>query len=699
MKIKSISLRTRYLISYIGITACTCVVIGLLVMLHFSSEMYTAAMQDYQAKLTLAANDMQVQQDILMNITHRVKTSPQYRPFFTSRNAYYEVDIVEDIAKYENYSPVVGEYYILLSHSESVYSKHGKLSLDEFLHYRLGVRDGLLAKETFLSSPAFWTMAHPTQPGVLMALAPLRIASTTQGNSPDACMIFMISHQDLRQRLERISGLPPIATDGLAIYLGDTLIYGDAKAEGTPGVSDSGSYTVQSTADIAQVYPRVASFRTYYLLLLAVLTAVLVCLAAVLAIRSYRPINDIISTLNITPSSSAEDVEKAVKALQDSQRYNKEQLRRELQTIADQRRAIAKQLLFAKLNTAHDEKLDALMREAGIILAHPLFCVLVVRCTGQEVTEGKIAALANAMSDDDITVFSAGMYQPAGFLLLLNLSAHGQEEEASAIVRESLELEGIEADIQAGDVCGDVSQLHLSFVSALTRQPNAMPLPAAMPGSLPNWYDDKAVVLLLDALREGNKPRAHAALDAAADAICTQYPSALFQRSICADIINHLMKLMRELSMPLDSPALYGILVAADMESFRRAIGAGLLDEICETSLRRREETTDEQEHLVTAYIQQHLFASDFSIFQVAGHFGLSDRKVGSIVKRITGRTYKEYIIDLRINRARELLAEKQLNVSQTGESVGYSNIPYFIKLFRNHTGYTPGEYKKMHER
>lgn len=36
--------------------------------------------------------------------------------------------------------------------------------------------------------------------------------------------------------------------------------------------------------------------------------------------------------------------------------------------------------------------------------------------------------------------------------------------------------------------------------------------------------------------------------------------------------------------------------------------------------------------------------------------------------------------------------------MAQTGEAVGYNNIPYFIKTFRNFTGYTPGEYRKLFE-
>ena len=340
------------------------------------------------------------------------------------------------------------------------------------------------------------------------------------------------------------------------------------------------------------------------------------------------------------------------------------------------------------------------MVEAGIALEHPLFCVLIVRSNGQEVTEGQMASLAKALSDDDVNVFSAGLYQPDCFMLLLNFTAHGQEEEMATIIKESLELKGVTMELQAGVVCDDVSRLHLSLISALTRKEAASTLPAAgSHGSQPNWYDDKDVILLMEALREGNVLKAQTALGDLVKLIKSQYPSLLFQRSICADIINHLMKVLRELDMPLEHSSLYSILAASDIEDFEHTLSSGLIQDVCDTALRRREEVSNEKEQQVTAYIQEHLFSTEFSIYQVAEHFGLSERKVGSIVKRLTNRSYKEYVIDLRIERAKELLAKHQFNVSQTGESVGYSNIPYFIKLFRSYTGFTPGEYKKKFEK
>lgn len=98
----------------------------------------------------------------------------------------------------------------------------------------------------------------------------------------------------------------------------------------------------------------------------------------------------------------------------------------------------------------------------------------------------------------------------------------------------------------------------------------------------------------------------------------------------------------------------------------------------------------------VVAYIKERFFLPQFTTADVAEHFSISERKVGNVVKLATGIPYKEFIIKLRMERAKMLLANEEYNVSQTSESVGYNNIPYFIKTFRNYTGYTPGEYKKL---
>lgn len=683
---KTVSLRARHLLSYVSITASACMCIGFLVLALFNVQINDISQKDYLAKMTLAVNDLDTQQEILESISYKVKISPYYRPFYASRNAYYELEIIEDIEKFQDYSPIVGDYYYLSSYNDSVYSPKGKLTISEFLSYTLGVEDGSLTRESLLWSTSFWMAEHPTQKDVIIAVAPIR--TSAYGESADACMIFFITHASLQQRMEWISGL---SADELILCWGDHQILGPDEPFSNDWlhvVSDGDGFQLFSTRPVNEMYPQNKAFSLLYLIVLAGLTILFAIVAFLAGKKSYSPFDHLITKLNIAPNGNVWDIEQEIEKLQERQHYTLEQFQDSLQEIARQRCEFVKRLLFAKLNiVGQNEGLDELMAEAGISLTRPLFCVLVLRCGENIITEGRMSLLAQSVSDGEINVYSAGLYEPGCFILILNYSAYGQEKEIASILQETLE----NVEITIGDICDDAAMLHLSLVSAFTsRNTPEAPQTAAQ---IENWYDDRDVWMVMEAIKEGDKGKAHNCLDAAILKLRNNYPSILFQRCICMDITNYLLKTLHEIDIRMDNKHLYKLSIANDLDEFHQELDV-VIDQICETACLRKEQ----MEYKIIDYIKDVFYTDRFTIFQVAEHFGLSDREVGAVVKKITGMPYKEFIIHLRIERAKILLAEEHYNVAQTGEAVGYNNIPYFIKLFRKATGYTPGEYKKKFE-
>lgn len=65
-----------------------------------------------------------------------------------------------------------------------------------------------------------------------------------------------------------------------------------------------------------------------------------------------------------------------------------------------------------------------------------------------------------------------------------------------------------------------------------------------------------------------------------------------------------------------------------------------------------------------------------------------------AVLKR-TGRLYRDYLIYLRIEYAKELLGQENISVADLCRKVGYGNVSHFIKLFREVTGVTPAKYRK----
>ena len=104
------------------------------------------------------------------------------------------------------------------------------------------------------------------------------------------------------------------------------------------------------------------------------------------------------------------------------------------------------------------------------------------------------------------------------------------------------------------------------------------------------------------------------------------------------------------------------------------------------------------QMNIAVSYINDH-FASDISLEQLAQFACMSISKFKIIFQRMYGCSVTEYIQQRRLSHAECLLADSDLTIGQIAESVGYSTSSRLAKLFRESTGLTPVEYRKMAQR
>ena len=57
--------------------------------------------------------------------------------------------------------------------------------------------------------------------------------------------------------------------------------------------------------------------------------------------------------------------------------------------------------------------------------------------------------------------------------------------------------------------------------------------------------------------------------------------------------------------------------------------------------------------------------------------------------------TYSEYLQNIRLKKAKTMLLETNLSVSEIAEQVGYHNKGYFYKIFTEKFGMTPAKYRE----
>ena len=93
------------------------------------------------------------------------------------------------------------------------------------------------------------------------------------------------------------------------------------------------------------------------------------------------------------------------------------------------------------------------------------------------------------------------------------------------------------------------------------------------------------------------------------------------------------------------------------------------------------------------AYIQKNYYDRAIDVGTIAEHVGMNPRYFSMIFKEKTGKSVMKYLIEYRINIAKQLLLDKDLNAYQVAEMVGYDSYPYFSTLFSRATGENPSTY------
>lgn len=95
----------------------------------------------------------------------------------------------------------------------------------------------------------------------------------------------------------------------------------------------------------------------------------------------------------------------------------------------------------------------------------------------------------------------------------------------------------------------------------------------------------------------------------------------------------------------------------------------------------------------VTDRMHERFMSSDISLEECAEAFNTTTYALSKAFKTINGVNFIDYLISLRMDKAKKLLVESDLKVNEIAEQIGYQP-SYFIRLFRKYENMTPGQYR-----
>lgn len=93
-------------------------------------------------------------------------------------------------------------------------------------------------------------------------------------------------------------------------------------------------------------------------------------------------------------------------------------------------------------------------------------------------------------------------------------------------------------------------------------------------------------------------------------------------------------------------------------------------------------------------YVRQNYSSNEISLNMVASHVGISPSYFSTIFRQETGSTFTEYLTEIRMEKAKELLRCTNKKTSEIAYDIGYKDAHYFSYIFKKTQGLTPKDYR-----
>jgi len=97
----------------------------------------------------------------------------------------------------------------------------------------------------------------------------------------------------------------------------------------------------------------------------------------------------------------------------------------------------------------------------------------------------------------------------------------------------------------------------------------------------------------------------------------------------------------------------------------------------------------------ITGVIEENISNEKFGVSELANEIGMSRSNLLRKIKKSTNLSVSQFIRQVRLKNAMEMLKAEDLTVSEVSYEVGFGSTSYFVKCFHDHYGYPPGEVAK----
>ena len=690
-----------WLFSYLSLAMFCCVIISA-VFLYINLENLKNKEHIYtEEKLTLVVEDLEKQLETYKEIGLKITISNYYAPFYFQRNKYYEKLLLDEFTKYLNYSPLVNEYFLYYKGEDILFhSNNATINLNSYLE-KLMITDVEKSEILQLLTNPSEISIYPLNERILI-FYPLSI-SVAKGYNATLCMV--LEKDDLSERIQTVSG----GLNGdMAVYANEIPLLDTSKQSIDIGKKDAihiegknGNVSVYYMPEHA-MYISTSFLPLHIMSVIAVIILVLFT-ASLFAWRSYRPI--ILLTQKFRPSIKTDEEAQFANAL-DEINYMMETIisnNTKTNALLEQKQVqLRNQLLILLLEGKYTFDIQPYLTQARLILPGTWYFVIIVLFKEDEVNAvdlEKLRELFEGCSNiaEERYVYAISNDEHKTLCCICSVSDRLQCEEIYEDIKDLSESYGNKPKIGQGNTYHSISHLSASYLEALDNVHKYTDIPRDNQlDDSTKLHNESALHRICNALSNDKEQLALEALEAYLN-LLRKEPSVLMLQYHFSNFYYEISRIYREFH--IEMPKQYISLSISTRNVAQFEVNAEKIIKVFFEQLNlQKERVINEEAYHIYKYVNEHFMDYEMSIESVAQEMNTNVASVRSAIKEHSGRSYKEYLIHLRMEYAKELLVKQNLTVAETCQRVGYGNISYFIKAFKTHTGVTPANYKNLRE-
>ena len=479
-------------------------------------------------------------------------------------------------------------------------------------------------------------------------------------------------------------------------------------------ISANSGFMLVSVAEEAEFYQYKNSFASCFISLALVLAAFGFLLSVILSKSNYQPIQNLLEKFVSDEDGDHENGDEFTRIRhhwEDIQGKNEE-----LSALVNRQRPMVvasclRRILKGKFETR--EEMDATLKAAAVNLSFRYNFVILIPITAEEsYDEKKSLNILSVLSEGGQTyqhMYGLDMLKDDGIAIIVNCPEKENPHDGTDIriavamhISRRLKKEyDMDMTFYVGRIYEDPMDICRSFIEAMAAVDDyrlvgnqRIVLFEKMEQEEQNiQYPVLEQAVYIQCLKQANEDAALKALDNMVEEI-KPLKSVILIQCLCFDILNTTIKTLDQLKgFTLKNVDFKKTGTFANLNEFHEK-AAKLTSEICRQFAAFKDSRNNEMKTAVLNYVNANFGDPGMGLEAVADEFGITPNYLSRFFKQETGCSFIQYVTMIRMDRAKELLINTDMQIREIVAGIGYIDVANFTRKFKSYEGVTPGQYR-----